>query len=58
MERENGYRPDEQEEYEAEQMALPAHKRDGYAERMAEYADFRRKELREQALLDSLKDTK
>lgn len=36
-----------QEEYEAEQEAMPPHKRDGYAERMAEMADMRRKEIRE-----------
>lgn len=35
------------EEYEAEQEALPEHKRDGWAERMAELADMRRKEQRE-----------
>ena len=29
------------------QDALPAHKRDGYSERMAEAADMRRKERRE-----------
>lgn len=36
-----------QEEYEAEQEAMEPHKRDGYAERMAEYADLKRKEQRE-----------
>ena len=33
--------------YEEEQDALPEHKRDGYAERMAEIADMKRKERRE-----------
>ena len=37
----------EREEYEAGQDALPPHKRDGYVERMAELADIRRKEIRE-----------
>lgn len=37
------------ERYEQEQDALPIHKRDGYAEHMAELADIRRKEQRENA---------
>lgn len=36
-----------QEEYDAEQEAMEPHKLDGYAERMAEYADLKRKEQRE-----------
>lgn len=46
-------RPNEEEmmaahdEYYWYQSQLPAHKRDGYAERMAEMADLRRKEMRE-----------
>lgn len=39
----------QQEEYEAMQEALPPHKRDGYAERMAELADMERKRAREEA---------
>ncbi len=35
--REIGY--ESREDYEARQDALPPHKRDGYAERMADYAD-------------------
>ena len=35
------------EEYEAEQDALPPHKRDDFAERMADHADFLRKAKRE-----------
>ena len=38
-----------QEEYEAEQAEMEPHKRDGYAERMAEMANIRRKEQRENA---------
>ena len=38
-----------QEEYEAEQAAMEPHKRDGYAERMAEMANIRRKDQRENA---------
>lgn len=34
----------EREEYEAEQDALPPHKRDGYAERIADLADRMRDE--------------
>lgn len=33
-------------ELQADQDALPAHKRDGYAERMFEYADMERKRKR------------
>jgi hypothetical protein len=36
--------------YVAEQEALPEHQRDGYAERMTEQADMRRKEIRENGL--------
>lgn len=35
-------------EYFCEQQALPPHKRDGYAERMYEFADFERKRAREE----------
>ena len=35
------------EEWIASQEAMPEHKRDGYAERMAEIADMKRKEERE-----------
>ena len=35
------------EEYQAQQEALPSHKRDGWAELMYEQADMRRKQLRE-----------
>ena len=35
------------EEYEAEQEAMSEHKRDGWAERVYEIADMRRKEERE-----------
>ena len=35
------------EEYEACQEALPAHKRDGYAEKMADCADMLRDRMRE-----------
>ncbi len=38
------------EEYAEGQAALPPHKRDGYAERMADHADFLRKAQRENAL--------
>ena len=38
-----------QEEYEAEQAEMEPHKRDGYAERMAEMANIRRKVQRENA---------
>ena len=38
-----------QEEYEAEQAEMEPLKRDGYAERMAEMANIRRKEQRENA---------
>jgi hypothetical protein len=37
----------EHEEYMASQLALPPHKRDGYAEAMCEEADMRRKAFRE-----------
>jgi len=37
MMRECGYKS--REDYEASQEALPPHKRDGYSERMADYAD-------------------
>ena len=40
---------------EAMDEALPAHKQSGYAERMFEQADMRRKEQREDALLRSAK---
>jgi hypothetical protein len=32
------------------QDALPPHKQDGYAERMAEMADLRRKQIREELI--------
>jgi hypothetical protein len=35
-------------EYHWEQSQLPEHKRDGYAERMYEQADLRRKDIREE----------
>ena len=40
----------EYEEYMESQAALPPHKRDGYAEQMAEEADMRRKALKENGL--------
>lgn len=40
----------EYDQYQAEQEALPEHQRDGYAERMTEQADMRRKEIRENGL--------
>ena len=43
------------EEWEEQQAALPEHKREGYAERMYELADMRRKAEREDALLRSEK---
>jgi len=43
------YAYQQQEEYFAEQAALPPHKRDGYAERMFEYADMERKRKMEEA---------
>ena len=36
-----------QELYDEDQAALPEHKRDGYAEKMSELADIKRKEERE-----------
>ena len=39
----------DQEEYEADQAARPPHKRDGYAELIAEIADDMRKMMRENA---------
>ena len=40
-------------EWEEQQAALPPHKREGYAERMCEMADMRRKAEREERLLTS-----
>jgi len=37
-------------EHDAQQKDLPAHKRDGYAEKMYEMADDLRKRLREEAI--------
>ena len=37
----------EDDDYQAGQDALPPHKRDGYAERMADHADYLRKAQRE-----------
>lgn len=39
----------EDDEYAAGQDALPPHKRDGYAEKMADHADYLRKAERENA---------
>ena len=49
MDDDNGWQfmAQQQEEWEAEQ-ALPEHKRDGWAERMAEQQDFRNDQRREQ----------
>lgn len=38
-----------QQEYEAEQAAMPPHKRDGYAERLYDWADMERKRRKEEA---------
>lgn len=38
------------EEYADEQASLPPHKRDGYAERLAEHGDYLRKAQREEML--------
>ena len=44
----------EQEEYIAEQSALPPHKRDGYAERIYEMADDLRDRLKFEALFNEV----